>query len=136
MSKASQLYDAKHSLYKSFQKEKADQIKAFEAFHQDLKKNTNYNARFLPIVNLVSGISPKLTDDYNQRAQHVNTYIVEELNFDHLFTSGHWTGIIQSWVQMHAQMLDNKEAFAKDFITLSNRITDPIKYTDFVGRTT
>ncbi len=136
MSKAAKLYDAKHPLYASFQKEKEAQRLAYAQFQQDLKKNPNYNARMLPIFNLVSGTPPQLTDDYEQRAKLVNQYITDELNFDHLYTSGHWTGIIQSWVQMHAQMYQDKAGFVKAFNTVSSRITEPVRYTDFVGKVT
>ena len=136
MNKAAKLYDAKHLLYASFVKEKEAQRLAYSQFQQDLKKNDNYNARFLPIVNLVSGTPPKLTDDYNERAKYINEYITQELNYDHLYTSGHWTGIIQSWVQMHAQLYDNKDGFVNDFTTIGKRITEPKKYTDFVGKVT
>lgn len=136
MSKATKLYDAKHTLYAAFQKEKQGQIQAYEQFQQGLKRNTNYNARFLPIVNLVSGIPPKLTDDYEQKAKYVNEYITQELNYAHLYTSGHWTGIIQSWVQMHAQMYQDKAGFVQNFNTISSRISEPKHYTDFVGKVT
>jgi len=136
MSKASKLYDKKHPLYNAFLKEMANQKLEYAQFHQSLKKNPNYNAKFLPIVNLVSGIAPKLTDDYQERARFVNQYITNELNYDDLFTSGHWTGIIQSWVQMQVQLIDNKETFSNDFDNISKRISDPKKYTDFVGKVT
>ena len=136
MSKATQLYDAKHPLFATLQKEKEAQVLAYTQFQQDLKKNPNYNAQILPIFNLVSGTPPQLTDDYNERAKLVNQYITHELNFDHLYTSGHWTGIIQSWVQMHAQLYQDKDGFVKAFNVVSNRISEPAKYTDFVGKVT
>lgn len=134
MSKATKLYDNKHSLYASFQQEKEQQQLAYEQFQKDLKKSNNYNARFLPKVDLTNGVPPKLTDNYQDRANGVNQYITEELNYDYLYTSGHWTGIIKSWIQMHAQLFDNKENFIKDFAVISNHITDADKYTDFVGK--
>lgn len=136
MSKAIKLYDVKHPLYASFLKEKEVQVLAYDKFHQDLKKNDNYNARFLPIVNLVNGTPPKLTEDYEEKAKFVNDYIVNELNYNHLYTSGHWTGIIQSWVQMNAQLYNDKDQFVKDFKVVSNKITDPKKYTDWIGKVT
>lgn len=136
MSHAKQLYEVSHPLYATFAKEQDVQRAAYAAFQQEIKQNPNYNARFLPIVNLVSGIPPQLTDDYEERAWLVNQYITHELNFDHLYTSGHWTGIIQSWVQMHAQMYQDKAGFVRDFNTLSRRISKPKHYTDFVGKVT
>ncbi|MFT7050008.1 MAG: hypothetical protein ACJAZK_000597 [Psychroserpens sp.] len=98
MSKATQLYDKKHQLYAAFAKEAAVHVKAYDAFQQDLKQNTNFNARFLPIVNLVNGIPHRLTDDYNQKALLVNEFITQKLSFEDMWVSGHWQGIIQSWV--------------------------------------
>ncbi|MBB3842256.1 thiol-disulfide isomerase/thioredoxin [Runella defluvii] len=136
MSRATQLYDSKHPLYASFQKEKTAQVLGYTQFQQDLKKNTNYNARMLPIFNLVRGIPLQITDDNDERAKLVNEYITNELNFDHLYTSGHWTGIIHSWVQMHTQLFKSKDGFAKAFEQISRRISEPAKYTDFVGKVT
>lgn len=136
MGNATKLYDSQHPLYAAFQKEKEVQANAYEQFYRDLKENNNYNARFLPIVNLVEGIPQKLTDDYEQRAKYVNEYITQELNFDHLYTSGHWTGIIQNWVEIHTQVLDDKEGFVRDFNIIGEGMGDPKKYTDFVGKAT
>ncbi len=136
MHKASLLYDNKNPLYVSFEKEKALQVKAFGKFHQDLKNNTNYNARFLPIVNLVTGIAPILSVNQEEKAYFVNQFIVNELNYDQLYTSGHWTGIIQNWIQLHTQFYNDKDKFVKDFTIIHQKITDPKKYTDWVGKIT
>jgi thioredoxin-related protein len=136
MNKAIQLYDTNHPLYFSFQKELEIQKEAYKEFYNELKANKNYNAKILPIINLISGNPDKLTNNYEEKAQFFNQYITNELNFDDLYTSGHWTGIIQSWVQMHAQMFQNKNSFLTDFTNLTNRINDPNKFTDFVGKVT
>lgn len=136
ISKVVQLYDNKHPLYSTFINEQKIQQQAFELFKKELLTNTNYNARFLPIVNLVRGIAPILTTDEMDKAKSVDNYITNELNFDQLYTSGHWTSILQSWVQIHTQVLQNKENFAHAFNIVSKRITEPTKYTDFVGKIT
>lgn len=96
MSKAALLYDKKDPLYAAFAKEKEVQAKAYEAFQQELKKNQNFNARFLPIVNLTKGIPHRLTDDYQQKAELFNEFITQKVSFEDLYVSGHWQGIIQS----------------------------------------
>lgn len=136
MHKASLLYDAKHPLFQLFIKEKALQVKAFDKFQNDLKKKDNYNARFLPIVNVVKGIAPKLTDKQEEKANAVNHFIVNELSYDELYTSGHWTGIIQNWIQLHAQYYKDKDKFVKEFRIIHHKISDPKKYTDWVGKVT
>lgn len=111
MSKAAQLYDKKHKLYKSFAQEAAIQIESFEAFQEDLKQNPNYNARFLPIVNLTKGIPHRLTDDYNKKALLVNEFITQKMNVEDFYVSGHWQGIIQSWVVLQMNVVNDKDKF-------------------------
>jgi hypothetical protein len=111
MSKAAQLYDKKHKLYKSFAQEAAIQIQSFEAFQEDLKQNPNYNARFLPIVNLTKGIPHRLADDYNQKAVLVNEFITQKVSFEDMYVSGHWQGIIQSWVVLQMNVVNDKVQF-------------------------
>lgn len=136
MSKAKQLYDKKHKRYKVFSQEAALQIKAFDAFQEDLKQNPNFNARFLPIVNLTKGIPHRLTDDYNHKALLVNEFITQEMSLEDMYVSGHWQGIIQSWVVLQMNVVNDKAQFAKDFMQISDRMSNPVHYTDFVGKLT
>jgi peroxiredoxin len=136
MSKAIMLYGKDHAISEVLAKEQKTQYLAFEQFKKELQANSNYNARFLPIVNLIRGIAPVLTTNETEKANAVESYITHELNFNHLYTSGHWTSILQSWVQIHAQVFQNKENFANNFKTISDRILEPAKYTDFVGKVT
>ena len=136
MSKAAQLYGEKHKLYKYFNEEKKQQQQAYVAFQKGLKTNPNFNARFLPIVNLTQGIPHRLAEDYKEKAMLVNEYICQILNFKDLYVSGHWTGIIRSWVQLQTNVIDDQDQFVKDFKAISNRITDSKMFTDFVGKVT
>lgn len=136
MNKATQLYDKKHPLYVAFAKEKALQVKTYETFQEELKQNTNFNARFLPIVNLTKGIPHRLTDDYNQRALLVNEFITQKMNVEDFYVSGHWQGIIQSWVVLQMNVVHDKNKFAQDFKLISDRMSNPVHYTDFVDKVT
>jgi thiol-disulfide isomerase/thioredoxin len=136
MSKATKLYDKKHPLYATFANEAAEQAKAYDAFQEELKHNTNFNARFLPIVNLTKGIPHRLTDDYYQKALLVNEFITQKMSLEDLYVSGHWEGIIQSWVMLQINVVNDKDQFAKDFKQISDRMKNPVHYTDFVGKLT
>lgn len=136
MSKASRLYDKASPLYGSFQKEKEVQAKAYIDFQEDLKKNSNYNARFLPIVNLVQGYADRLSADDNKKGQIFNEFITQKINIQDLYVSGHWEGIVQSWVMYQVNVVNDKAKFAQDFTQISNRIKNPLHYTDFVGKMT
>jgi peroxiredoxin len=136
INKASKLYDNTHPLYASFQKEKEYQAKAYIDFQEDLKKNPNFNARFLPIVNLIQGYADCLTDDDTEKGLLFNVFFTQKMRIEDLYVSGHWDGIIQSWVVSQANVVNDKDKFAQDFKLLNDRIKNPVHYTDFVGKMT
>jgi thiol-disulfide isomerase/thioredoxin len=136
MSRASKLYDKTHPLYATFQKEKMAQAQAYEDFQAGLTKNSNYNARFLPIVNLIQGYAHRLSDDENEKGQIFNAFFTQKMNIQDLYVSGHWEGIIQSWVGYQANVVNDKDKFAQDFNVLHEKIKNPAQYTDFVGKMT
>ena len=136
MSRAAQLYKDDRKLYKTFNIEKENQTTAYDDFQNALKENDNFNARFLPIVNLTKGIPHKLTDNYEEKASLVNEFISEKLNFQDLYVSGHWTAIIQSWVALQINVVNDSTKFVTDFKSISDRIPNPTHYTDFAGKVT
>ena len=136
MNKALELYDKNDPLYASFTKEKEDQIVAFENFQTNLKKNTNFNARILPIINLINGIPHVLTHNNREKAIHIKDYITNLLDVKDLYVSGHWDIVIKNWVMIHINVIEDKKTFVEDFQTITNRINSPELYTDFTGKTT
>jgi peroxiredoxin len=136
VSKASVLFTENKKLYKIFNKEKIKQKEAFENFNKHLKSNPSFNARFLPIVNLIKGIPPHLTANEDEKAAIYNQFITKDLNFNDLYVSGHWTAIIRDWVGYQSNSVQDIAQFVKDFKLISDRITNPTQYTDFVGKLT
>jgi hypothetical protein len=136
MSKAARLYDKTHPLCATFQKEKMAQAKAYEDFQAALKKNNNYNARFLPIVNLMQGYAHRLSDDEYEKGLIFNAFFTQKMNIQDLYVSGHWEGIIQSWVGYQANVVNDKNKFEQDFKVLNDKIANPVQYTDFVSKVT
>jgi thiol-disulfide isomerase/thioredoxin len=134
MSKASKLYDKTHHLFAAFQNEKEAQAKAYHDFQEDLKKNPNFNARFLPIVNLIQGYAHRLSDDDNEKGLLFNAYITQKMSIEDLYVSGHWEGIIQSWVMYQANVVNDKDKFAQEFKLMNDKIKKPVQYTDLVGK--
>jgi len=136
MSKAARLYDTTHPLYATFQQEKRTQAQAYEDFQAALTKNPNYNARFLHIVNLIQGYAHRLTDDENEKGELFNAFFTQKMSLQDLYVSGHWEGIIQSWVGYQANVVKDKDMFADDFKAVSQKLQEPAQYTDFVGKVT
>ena len=129
-------YDKKTRLYKLANKEYNSIIKQYAAYSNHLEQSHLYAAKFRQIVNLTMGIGTIITLDEKEKANNINSFITNELDFEVLYTSNHWGGVINSWVQLHTKMYDNKENFVKDFNTIGQRIAEPEKYTDWVGKVT
>jgi len=136
MNRAVSLYESNSEIYDVFKIE-LDNLKLdYVNFVNQLKVNSNYNARFLPIVNLTNGLSHQLSEDYEAKMESNALFIADLLNINDLYTSGHWSGIISSWIMLHVQGFGDQSRFLSDFRKISNRINDPKIYSDFVSRVT
>lgn len=49
-----------------------------------------------------------------------------------LYTSGQWTPIINTWLDIHTQLIKNPEQFAAEFQKVSNKAISPAIYTNLV----
>jgi thiol-disulfide isomerase/thioredoxin len=137
-------YDAMLQAVKSFSKtdknypifeiEYQDQIKNYESFQRDIKNNLDYAPKFLNIINITKGIGTQLKDTEEERARNIAQYIVDELDWQALYTSGYWINVISSWVDIHTQVLKSPTDFVTDFAKISDKIKDQKLYTDFAGR--
>lgn len=121
--------------YPVFEKEYQKQVRNYQAFQDILHSNADYTTQFIRIVNITQGIGPKLLDSQEKEARNIAEYIAQELDWEALYTSGHWTEIISSWVSIHTQVLKDPSAFINDFAKINKKIKDSKLYTDFAGRT-
>jgi len=132
MSRAAKLYGKGSVLYPVFEKEMEAQRQAFDDFSSALKQNINYAARFLLIVNITRGVPPHLSADYNSASEDIADHIANHLDMDNLYTSGHWPAVLDTWVQIEVNVIENDKELVSTFNKMGDRITDPVKYTDFV----
>lgn len=132
MSRGLDLYGGSSSFYSVFWKELEVQKKEFDTFFNSLKSNPDPAAMYLPIINITKGIPPRLEKDYTKGTQSIASYITDELSLDALYTSGHWNAVLDTWVQIETHPDQHDEELVKSFRKLSGRISDPVRYTDFV----
>jgi peroxiredoxin len=125
-------YDPKSKFYKLATKEYTSIIKQYEAYSYDLNQSPLFAAKFRQIVNLTTGIGTIITLDEKEKANNINSFITNELDFSILYTSNHWGGIINSWIQIHTQVLKDDAKLVADATTILNRIQSDAVYTDFV----
>lgn len=134
MLQAIKSFPKKDKNYSVFEKEYQNQLKAYEYFQKELNQKADYTANFLRIVNITQGIGTDILDSEEKRAKNIAHYIAEDLSWEDLYTSGHWAGVISSWVDIYSIVFDNSEEFSSDFEKISKKITDTDQYTDFAGR--
>lgn len=125
-------YDAKSELYKIANKEYNSLIKQYESHSKALSASTLYAAKFRQIVNLTMGIGTKITFDENDKANDFNNFMLNELDYEVLYTSNHWGGIIGNWVQLQTKVFKDDAKMVTDAILILNRIKTDKVYTDFV----
>ena len=66
------------------------------------------------------------------KAANINDLIVYHNDYNDLYTSNHWRGIISSWVQVQTIVLKNDDKMIADAKIILNKLSSPLIYTDFV----
>jgi peroxiredoxin len=125
-------YERKSNFYKLAAEEYTKIIKQYDTYCNDLKQSPLFAAKFRQIVNLTMGIGTIITVDEKEKANNINEFIVNELDFSILYTSNHWGGIINSWVQVQTMVIKDDAKMLADATIILNRIKNDAVYTDFV----
>jgi hypothetical protein len=126
------VYEPKSNFYKLSEKEYVNIVRQYDAYSNDLKKSPLFAAKFRQIVNLTMGIGTIITPDEKEKANNINNFITNELDFSVLYTSNHWGGIINNWVQVQTMVFKDDAKMLADATTILNRINNDTVYTDFV----
>lgn len=135
MTQAKQAFSKNDRNYPVFTQEYENQKTDFKNLYKALQQNPDYAKKLLPIINITMGIGTEMIDKEQQRAQNIAHYIANEMDWDVLYTSGHWSTVISAWISIHTQVLKDSFAFVNDFAKLSNKITDKRLYADFAQQT-
>lgn len=125
-------YPKADKLYPVFDKEYKNIVSQYAQYSKNLAANPLYAARFRQIVNLTLGIGTIITENEKAKAIDINNFIVNELDFEALYTSNHWGGLINNWVQMQTVVLKEDAKLLQDATTILYRLPSDKIYTDFV----
>jgi thiol-disulfide isomerase/thioredoxin len=131
MLQATKAFPKNERNYPVFEKEYQNQLKAYDGFQHELTKKGDYPSKFMNIVNITQGIGTSIFEKEEDKAKNIAQYIKEKLDWQTVYTSGHWDGVIASWVAIHSQVLSDAKNFASDFAEISKKIKDPVHYADF-----
>ena len=133
---ATRAYDKSHKLSAVFEKEYAVVLKDYARYVKLLKNTDLYAARFREITNITMGIGSIITQNEEVKAHNINDIIVNDIDYAVLYTSNHWGGIINTWVQLQTMVLKDDGQMIKEVRTLLNRMPNNQIYTDFVNSLT
>ncbi|MCL1671537.1 alkyl hydroperoxide reductase [Elizabethkingia ursingii] len=136
MSQALNVFSSKDSNYPVFQNEYEKQKRDYERFQELLTKRADYISEYIRITNIKNGIGTLLYDKENEKLNSISFYIVNNLNWNILYTSGHWLSIINTWVGIHTNVLKDQIRFIKEFEVISSKLKNKDEYIDFVSRVT
>lgn len=132
---AVQSFPEKNKNYKIFQQEYKNQLEGYKSFQKELMTAPDYAKKLMKIVNITQGIGTELSDSEEKKAENIANVLAQEIDWQAVYTSGHWTSVISSWVDIHTQVIKDPYRFVNDFVTISKKLDDEKLYTDFVGRT-
>lgn len=129
---AKKAYSKTHELYPIFEKEYNRVSANYSMFFNKLKETNLYAARFREITNLTMGIGSIITEDEYLKAENINEILVNKLNYEDLYTSNHWSAIINSFVQLQVNVIKNESTLIRNSKEILKRISSNQVYTDFV----
>lgn len=133
---ATKAYKKSNPLYAIFEKEYQSICSEYTRFANKVATSSLYAAQFNQIVTITRGIGTDIVQNEFEKANNINSIIVNKLDFSTLYTSNHWGGVIISWIQMHVMVLKNDKQFLTDITTILNKLPTNELYTEFVMKLT
>jgi len=85
-------------------------------------------------INATQTIGTEIFETEEWKAENKAKYFANEMDWQGLYTSGHWAEDISSWINIHTKVLNDSFRFTDDFKKISERIEDPSQYKDFVEK--
>jgi hypothetical protein len=101
MRMATEVYKKDTDLLSIFNTELQKQQRAYDLLQSETASNPLYAARFAGIVDLTRGLPQSLPSVHAENEQQMKDFIVNLLNMEDLYTSGHWEGVIEQWMSWY-----------------------------------
>jgi peroxiredoxin len=117
-----QVYQPKEDLHKTALEEQAHLRKAFAQVQADRSKSPLYAARFGEIVDFTRGIADKIYDNPEDHTAYFNDFVTHTLDFNDLYTSGHWDQVLHHWLMMSIRSDQEDAGVKKRLSTAMNRM--------------
>ncbi|CAA7197164.1 TlpA family protein disulfide reductase [Chryseobacterium potabilaquae] len=137
MSQAMRVYPKTDKNYGIYKEEYDKQVSSYDDFRECLLNLNTYASKVLVISNFTTGVGvSSLKVDEAKKAKDVGVFITNDMDWQALYTSGHWGTIIGSWVDIESMMPVDENLFLQNFKKIGDKLKSPIMYTSFVDRVT
>lgn len=101
-----QVYPPDEDIHKMCLKEQENLRRQFEETQADRAKSHLYAARFGEIVDFTRGVADKVYENQEDYLRYFNEFVTLVLNFEDLYTSGHWDQVLHHWLIMNISLID------------------------------
>lgn len=129
MRMATEVYKDDSSLLPIFSAELSKQEQAYNRLQQQTVLDTLYAARLSEVVNVTMGLPPVFSGDNEESGKQYHSFVVNDLDMEALYTSGHWSGVLEQFLSWYTQNEKNRPLLVPDVISLLNRIRSEQAYT-------
>lgn len=117
-------FNRKDKSYDVFLSEAERQKKLYATYQNALTKKGDYISDFIRIVNITRGIGTRLYEDEISKAKNIDDYIVNTMDFERLYTSGHWWSVLSSWVDIHTRVLKDSRQFSLNYNKIKRKLKE------------
>jgi peroxiredoxin len=117
-----QVYSPDEDLHRIALKEQENLRRQFEEIQSDRAKSPSYAARLGEIVDFTRGVADKVYENQGDHIGYFNNFVAHALNFDDLYTSGHWDQVLHNWLMMNISSKDGDASFKERLDAALSRI--------------
>lgn len=125
------IYQEHDSLYPLLRAEMGRLESAFKAHKMLVPHSPLYAARFREIVDFTLGIGDRLDQTEAEKAITFDRFVTCEMDWEALYISNHWSGVIGNWIEMHIYTIDDDDLLLRGCYFILNSLMREKIYTDF-----
>ncbi|MBF0651965.1 redoxin domain-containing protein [Dysgonomonas sp. GY75] len=121
MRMATEVYKNDADLLSIFNTELQKQERVYKLLQAETASNPLYAARFAQVVDVTRGLPPVPVSGPDEIAGSLNDYVLDSLDIDALYTSGHWAGVLEQLMDWYSYKEENRAAFIPAMTRLARR---------------
>ena len=128
------VYSPADDLHKMVSKEQELLRQQFEQVQADRSKILLYAARFREIVDFTRGVADKVYENPEDHMTYFNNFVTHTLNFEDLYTSGHWDQVLHDWLMMNIRSQDSVQGVKNNLNAALGRMGRDDILSDFIQK--